>query len=229
MHDYTFNGLTLKVENEWDERVVQEVATCYQLDKLNLSGVKTAVDIGAHIGSFSRTLLQLKPTVQIVCVEPNPLVTPLLTKNATANMDIVTGYYSEVEGSYTLAAHDFASAAVAVVQNEVVPHYANDPDRHHFMPLSPELRVTMGDILKRRGWSRINLLKLDCEGAEFGFFASAPSDILRRIDIIVAEVHCDVARFMRHYAPRLIDHRFDISATEHPSNQDLCYLIAKAR
>jgi hypothetical protein len=61
---------------------------------------------------------------------------------------------------------------------EIGPHYLID-DR-------PLPRVTIHEILDRVGWTRIDILKLDCEASEYSILSGAP---IERIGFIVGEYH----------------------------------------
>jgi hypothetical protein len=49
--------------------------------------------------------------------------------------------------------------------------------------------VTIPEILDGNGLKRCDLLKMDCEGAEYDILYYCPPDILARIDRIALEVH----------------------------------------
>ena len=49
--------------------------------------------------------------------------------------------------------------------------------------------TTLPAIFERNGIGRCDLLKVDCEGAEFEIFEHTPSEIFKRIDRIVMEYH----------------------------------------
>src|SRR5688572_25562845 len=49
--------------------------------------------------------------------------------------------------------------------------------------------TTLADIFRDHGIDRCDLLKLDCEGAEYRILYSAPRDVLDRIDHIILEYH----------------------------------------
>ncbi len=56
----------------------------------------------------------------------------------------------------------------------------------HFGRMPP--RVGMAELLARHGFERVDFLKIDIEGAEFGLFAGSP-EWLARVDKIAMEVH----------------------------------------
>ena len=49
--------------------------------------------------------------------------------------------------------------------------------------------TTLDELLRRLGVARCDLLKLDCEGAEYEILYGASEETLRAIDAITAEYH----------------------------------------
>ena len=53
--------------------------------------------------------------------------------------------------------------------------------------------VTLSDIINAHQIKKINLLKLDCEGAEFKIILNLNDDIIKKIEKITVEVHPKMA------------------------------------
>jgi hypothetical protein len=71
--------------------------------------------------------------------------------------------------------------------------------------------VSLADALARLATDRVDLLKLDCEGAEYDILMRTTPDVLSRIDRIVMEYHDHrpdvrhpaLAAFLRHSGYRV--------------------------
>jgi FkbM family methyltransferase len=143
---------------------------------------KIVVDIGAHIGGFVTYVVQRRAE-RVYGFESNPETYDLLVKNC--------GHYPNVElfnsavwwnttdklGVYTLHnCVDANTGAKGVRELE-------EGDTPAFAPILFE------DFVKEKGLEKIDILKLDCEAAEYPILYTMPLDILQRIDYITAEVH----------------------------------------
>lgn len=134
----------------------------YHLRELPFSP-ETILDVGAHIGSFSAKCRALWPSASIVQVEPDPAHHSVLRRSCPSFMPVAISYSStEVSVTSSVTPGTGSTMGSFTTDGRGVP------------------AVTLESILDGRGWDRCDLLKLDCEGAEY--------DILE---------HCDLSRF-RH-------------------------------
>jgi len=127
----------------------------YGLQK-RLSNVQTILDIGANIGFFSMAARSHYPKAIIHAYEPNPRVLPFLKEN-TSQLGIVihpeavggnSGYVSLEDSGDSNLARTVAARDGSVAQ------------------------VSLATAIERLGGS-VDLLKLDCEGAEWEMFGIA--------------------------------------------------------
>lgn len=120
----------------------------------NLTEISTIVDVGASFGFFSLAARAHYPRAAIHAYEPNPRILPLLRAN-TANFG-VTVHAQAVgakDGSVNLIDDGPSDQArVGMLRNGESNH---DVDQ-----------VSLETVLVQAG-GRIDLLKLDCEGAEW--------------------------------------------------------------
>lgn len=226
--EYNYNGIQLRIgageRFDVDAEVVREVQSCYFWDRIDTARVQTAVDVGAHIGSWTLTLLKHQPQAQVACIEPSPETFALLKQNIKGKAALYEQVFAYHGAPYAIALHRFASAANAVILPEMEARYRADPDRTHFIPAPTTITLEM--LLVHQGWERVNLLKLDCEGFERHFFRWASDTMLRCVDTLVAEVHYPLAEFEQVDAPRLCQHGFECAIQPHPTNETLFYLFA---
>lgn len=144
------------------------------------STVRTAMDIGAHVGAFTLFAATKAVQARIIAVEPEQGNFALLKRNI--EMNGLTGR--------------IAVENVGVGSGEDTPLY-DASGEHRLEPVAlagsgePVIihTVTLTALLEKYAVSRLDLLRLDCEGAEYDALYSLTDDMLRRIRCIVMEYH----------------------------------------
>ncbi|MEX0321201.1 MAG: FkbM family methyltransferase [Puniceicoccaceae bacterium] len=142
---------------------------CYGLRSLR-EEVNTIVDVGANIGLFSLAARDVFPKAEIFCYEPNPKIQSILRNNL---------------GKLTV---NISDEAVGIEDGMV------EIDNTGGSLFSKTKSSRSGSIKKsafrkiiERAGGRIDLLKLDCEGAEWELFEDTEG--FRKIQNIVMEYH----------------------------------------
>jgi FkbM family methyltransferase len=133
--------------------------TCFIDDAYGLGqvdgSVRTIADIGANVGFFSMAARGVFPDAEIHAYEPNPRILPYFTKNAeAARFRALT----EAVGATT----GFISMEDAGESNQARTTLASDSSTR--IP-----QVSLSTVVERLG-GRIDLAKIDCEGAEWEMF-----------------------------------------------------------
>ena len=128
---------------------------CYHLKALKreLKKVNNIIDIGANQGLFTIAARQHFPNAKISCYEPNQYLLPILSPNAERLNSKV--YYEAVTKEDCKVFLEFG-----------------ETDMHTQTHLSANGEVT-GTSLKKvieRAGGKVDLLKMDCEGAEWDLF-----------------------------------------------------------
>ncbi len=158
-----------KAERETQEhefgRIVFE--DCYRLCEIP-KPVRTVVDIGANIGLFALAARAHFPTCAIHCWEPNPSVYPYLDVHcASAGAILHKAAVGHSNGRVFLNSHENSLHTTTST--------ASDGD---------VLLESFSSITSRIG--AIDVMKLDCEGAEWDLFRSEGWEKVRRV---VMEYH----------------------------------------
>ena len=141
----------------------------YQINDLRPHNVRTIVDIGAHVGSFTVLCHQYWPAAKIVAVEPHPDSFELLQRN-TAHIPadqllLINAAVTKQSGKTLLSSpvsHSRVSEYVPDVWDELQP-------RHRDFGIEVPAITTEGlwQRIVEFGITEVDLLKLDCEGAEY--------------------------------------------------------------
>jgi FkbM family methyltransferase len=128
---------------------------------------QTIVDVGAHVGYFSRLFGEVTGAQgKVYAFEPNPLIFPLLKENV-AHLQHVFVF------NYGLSSRAGRSPLFLAGNNHSVASFAKDYPASHLAfhgnaEVDPvEAQVVVGDeFLHRAGIEQVDLIKMDVEGWE---------------------------------------------------------------
>jgi FkbM family methyltransferase len=164
---------------------------------------QTVVDLGANIGLASLYFANSFPACRVMAVEPNPTTYALLETNLSSL--IATGRCRVAK--LAVWSHEAALAA----DNNVEPdHYSAFATKEASKGSDNNIEgVTMETLLSQSGFSVVDLLKVDIEGAEVELFKGRV-DWLKRINAIAIEFHgdsrsvCKFDQLMSDYGFRIV-------------------------
>jgi len=153
------------------------------------------LDVGAHIGMYAiHAARKVGPSGLVVAVEPNPLAFRSLDSNVhlnrLANVKLVEKALGAQQGEVDIFTDKSGTSASSLFYNHV-----ETLNIHHgeILRLSANM-TTVDNLLRDRNLNRVDLVKIDAEGAETailkGATASLSNGIIRRV---VVEVHEDVS------------------------------------
>jgi FkbM family methyltransferase len=141
------------------------------------------VDIGANAGYFSFYILSRFPQARILAFEPVEKNFRQLRQYQDVHSQFVIKAFHEAVGERTgtmtlyLDQSDSFSTSASMHQNS----FGSDPVT---VP-----SICLEDIFIREKIDTIDLLKLDCEGAEYGILFGLPEMLFSRIRAITLETH----------------------------------------
>jgi FkbM family methyltransferase len=152
------------------------------------------VDIGAGLGDFAILAADAGPGVRVYAYEPFPESYQLLVRNLTLNaISNVTAFQQAIwRKAGTLALDLSGGEPLQIASREKGGEAAGAAETVEVQAL------TLGDVFESQGLTRIDLLKLDCEGAEYPILMASPPEVLDRIDRIVMEYH-DLDEEFNHF------------------------------
>lgn len=177
-------GLRMLVRSLMDLWVLKEVCLDreYRCAADDLPAGAVVLDIGAGLGEFCIDLARRHPLVPIHAFEPYPPSFDLLRRNISAN------------GAANVTAHPDALGAATqtgtLSADPGSPHLASTAAGNSREPPRPQrVRVrSLEDVLRTISGGPV-VMKLDCEGAEYGILLAAPPAVFARIAVIVLEYH----------------------------------------
>jgi FkbM family methyltransferase len=180
-----------------DDYVVREVVKTYRIadlvERFRSQPSVAIVDIGGHIGSFSVIMATLLPQARIQVFEPVPENFQVLQENIrhAGVQGSVVATNAGIAGQHGfMALEDISRSPDA---RNTGGHTVMGPqvtgtrpaDGRPFVELLP-----IGELLDRE--ARVDILKIDCEGAEFDILYSLTPQQLEKIDTMLGEIHsCD--------------------------------------
>jgi len=148
---------------------------------LNWQRLRQVLDVGAHVGAFTCWVGTLNPDARIVAFEPEPANFRDLQANVTRN---------HMQGRVTLL--NVAVASRAGHRGLVVPSGRERASMVAADTTSPHVTVPtvdFDDYLRHHCEDTVDLLKMDCEGAEWEVLGSLTEAGWRRIDRLLLECH----------------------------------------
>jgi FkbM family methyltransferase len=191
-------------------------------------GTQTFIDIGAHIGIYTlyaHRLMSRKPECfRIVAVEPHPHSYSILERKIMG-----------------LTSVDLVKEAVYVKDGETIFHLGSlhrsssvTPTEHHVKGglVSGEAiyvkSVRIDSLIRRLGLERVDLLKMDIEGAEY-IILTDPTLDLSVVENMIVEVHYNYrSKESRDIMRALVQKGFKI-APLYPDNTSWAYHLVAFR
>src|SRR5207245_2706554 len=132
----------------------------YDFSVVDWTGLKTVLDCGAHVGSFSIWVAN-RSQCRIVAIEPNPVALNLCERNlrgAGVAVSLVRAALAGHRGKRTL-------------NRPSVPGISSISQAGTGQSLEVET-TTLDDVLEQNHLDVVDLMKMDIEGAEQEVFAS---------------------------------------------------------
>jgi FkbM family methyltransferase len=146
------------------------------------------VDVGGHYGIFSRFAARKYPAGRVFYIEPHPDNFQIAEKNLAglANVTMIQGAVTHDEN---VVLHTFGvghNSGGSQLRTEGEQPFDNGTAFAGTMRVQC---VWLDQLLKFHGLDRIDLLKLDCEGSEYGILTKCPCLRLGLVEEIVGEWH----------------------------------------
>ena len=168
-----------------------EAETANALRSLTRPGM-TVLDIGAHIGYFTRLFAQsVGGTGQVIAFEPHPRTHQTLRQNTRgmSNVRVLQAAVAEADGSAELYDYLMMSASGSLQHDEALARQQRDQTRTG--DVTPRLTddfqmraysvatVSVDSCLRQLGIERVDVVKMDIEGAELSALRGMQETIAR--------------------------------------------------
>jgi len=216
--------LRFKVRTFMDVWVIKE--TClnddYHSAGLELDDGGVIIDIGAGLGDYSIAVARRYAKAMVYAYEPFPESFALLMENTKLNQiqNIRPSPYaiSGTKGShltlYAPSSHATMNSTIPIADTLAVDGTV------------PSL--TLDQIFENLDLSICNLLKVDCEGAEFDIFFGASDDTLRKIKRISLEYHDGITPHSHQDLMQFLQQKgFDVQHSPNKVHRELGFLYAQ--
>ena len=194
----------------------------YTKSGFSLRETDTVIDIGANIGAFSICAAKRVPRGRVIAFEPENDNYELLIRNATLNrLSNLTPVRAAVAGRSGVI--NLYRGKESGLHSTTGGHLADCIGNEDVEAVSLE------DVFKRYQIHECQVLKLNCEGAEYEILYSTPDFVLAKIQRIAMEYHATENK--RQKANELVDylckHKFEVVEYTDYIDHDCGFLCVK--
>lgn len=184
------NGTKCIVRNKSDAIAFFEIfflKTNTVLQNFAIKKNDVIIDIGSHVGFFTIYAAKLASEGKIYAFEPASNSFELLKKNIEMNKlsNVITENYAVLKNSGT--------ATLFVDKNFAIGNTMFGAGSHSEKEIVTA--ISMLNIFDKYQIKRVDLLKLDCEGAEFEIILNLTKNELEKIVKISAEIHHNIGNY----------------------------------
>lgn len=177
------NGYAITVRTKGVATKIADLAVAWEVfvdnvyDTFTISEDDVIIDIGGHIGSFTKKVAKECPNGKIYTFEPTPDTFSILSANVKDlnNVEVFKTAISDHTGT----------------QNYYLSE-RNPGENSLFRKTNKQITVkliTLQEFFSKFDIRHVNLMKLDCEGAEYSIITSSIAEIKNKVEKIVMEVH----------------------------------------
>lgn len=183
------------------------------------------IDVGAGIGDYTIFATYQHPRNQVYAYEPFAKSFDLLRKNLELNLIENAQTYAKAVFGHTGALRlNTLGGEPLQIRSEEASHQIGF-DSENLVP-----SLSLADVLISNRIEICDLLKLDCEGAEFDILFNAKPETLSMIKRIVMEFHDGVTGHNHgELADYLRKHGFQVQTSPNYVHDDLGYLYAEQK
>ena len=183
----------------------------YDTDLIDWPGTRYVIEAGAHVGAFT-IWAALRSPCEVMAIEPNPAVRRLLEANVArlglAERVSVRPWALAAGGGRRHLRPAQDSAGTALV----------------FDPAAGDVEVDsvgLVEVIAVSGFPRVDLVKMDIEGAEYEVFGAAGDATLQAVRHWIIECHSAPGQEPATIEARLKGAGFEVHGIEKPHGQRL--------
>ena len=175
----------------------------YSHPALQWDGLHSVVDIGANVGAFCVWLFKRSPAAQYTLFEPVPEIRETLQINLAANPTLNAKLFNFAVAGKRGSAEFFIDDDNAGASSL----FAQPARRTRKIQVQA---VTLNDLFSDELVESVDLLKVDCEGAEHDIFSSLEPCYWKQIRQIAMETHPGPGRDPQMLIDMLEQHGFTV-------------------
>jgi len=191
------SGELFIVRSPMDLWIIKESVVDQQYDHpcASLEDGFKVIDVGAGLGDFAIYVARRFPASKVLAVEPFPPSIELLQRNIRLNsVDNVAVWPGALTGARGRVALDLRGGEPAFHTTAEVPPSLRKSDWSDSAIMVQT--TTLDDLMAEAGFEWVDLLKIDCEGAEFEILFSTDSATLSKVGRICVEFHDGWTRYL---------------------------------
>lgn len=151
---------------------------------LHIPDNSTIIDIGANAGFFTLFATSRYTNSSVLAYEPIPSNFTQCQRNRELNADCDIKCFQKAVAGCSGTVEIMFDPDDSFTTNATI---FQKPHKHNKVIRVPS--IGLSDIFREHSINRCNLLKMDCEGAEYDIIYNCPLDCLSRINQIAMEVH----------------------------------------
>ncbi|MBD2699502.1 FkbM family methyltransferase [Spirosoma sp. BT702] len=166
------------------------MADVYEIDTLvrELPPSPVVLDIGANAGFFPIQLLSKIDKAIIYAYEPVPANVAAFEQTVSQNSRMAQSVHLFQKAVTGKPLDNLELFMESAGKNQVVASVFSDFHENNTEKITVPC-TTLTDIIEENNLQKINLLKLDCEGSEYDIIYNTSSELVKRIDRMIVEVH----------------------------------------
>ena len=182
------------------------------------------IDIGAGIGEYTLYAALAQPGINVFSFEPYSESFVLMQENLGLNAVTNVQVFNEAIGAAT------GELILDLTGGEPLQFQSHLDKAAHIEKGVTVNSISLVDALARLGLEACDLLKLDCEGAEYPILLGAPRSALERIQRIVMEYHDNLTPYTHTDLTSFLQERgFEVETFPNPVHSHLGYLRAQRK
>lgn len=195
------NGLVFRVRTAMDVWIIKE--TCldrdYEPAGFEIQNNWVVVDLGAGLGEFCIAAARQSRSGVVYAYEPFPESLELLKENIALN------HVTNVKTSPLAVGAGAAEMRLKTATGLPVLHSTAGEDDNAEGDAIPVPGTSLDEVFRAQGIEHCDLLKIDCEGAEFDILLHVSCATLARVKRICLEYHNGATRFVHTALVRLLE------------------------
>jgi FkbM family methyltransferase len=181
------------------------------------------VDIGAGLGDFTILAAHGFPNSRVYAYEPFMESFTLLGRNLVANQIKNVEIFQQAVGQTGALVLDLSGGEPLQIQSHQDQNGGGGDSERSVKVTS----LALNEVFVQNGIRRCDLLKLDCEGAEYDILLNAKPECLERVQRVVMEYHEGVNGHTHHDLVAFLEGLgFAVSITPNRVHAYLGYLYA---